>query len=77
MGKHLIGSDLKDLATHGARNIGQEMAAATGEGSWINYIFPNVRSSETLYAHTWAVRHDGLLFMSRYYDDKPGAPDGS
>ena len=56
------------------RAIGKEMAAATEQGIWINYIFPNVRSSETLYAHTWAIRHDGLLFMSRYYDDQPDSP---
>ena len=74
LGKHLIGTNLKDLATFASRDIGQEMAAATEEGSWINYIFPNVRSSETLYAHTWAVRHDGLIFMSRYYDDQPEVP---
>ncbi len=74
LGKHLIGTDLKDIAI-GRRAIGKEMAAATEEGIWINYIFPNIRSSETLYAHTWAVRYDGLLFMSRYYDDQPDVPD--
>ena len=71
---HLIGTDLNGLAMP-RRAIGKEMTAATEEGTWISYIFPNVRSSETLYAHTWAVRHDGLLFMSRYYDDQPGDPD--
>ena len=71
LGKHLIGTGLKDLATQHQRAIGQEMAAATKEGTWVSYVFPNVRSSETLYAHTWGVRHDGLLFMSRYYDDQP------
>ena len=74
LAKHLIGTDLKGLAMP-RRAIGKEMTAATEEGTWISYIFPNVRSSETLYAHTWAVRHDGLLFMSRYYDDQPGDPD--
>ncbi len=73
LAQHLVGVDLKNVAIH-TRNIGEEMAAATDEGIWVNYIFPNVRSSETLYAHTWAVRHDGLLFMSRYYDDNPGDP---
>ncbi len=73
LAQHLIGVNLSNVALQN-RNIGAEMAAATDEGIWINYIFPNVRSSETLYAHTWAVRHDGLLFMSRYYDDKPGDP---
>ena len=77
LGKHLIGTDLNDLATLRNRDIGREMAAAAAEGRWVNYVFPNIRSSETLYAHTWAVRHDGLLFMSRYYDDQfdvPGTP---
>ena len=74
LAQHLIGTDLKGLAMP-RRAIGKEMAAATEEGNWINYIFPNVRSSETLYAHTWAVRHDGLLFMSRYYDDQPEVSD--
>ncbi len=68
----LIGSDLKDIgALSRLRQIGEEMAAATEEGVWISYVFPNIRSSETLYAHTWAIRYDGLLFMSRYYDDQP------
>ena len=71
LAQHLVGTDLTNLASLGNRSIGEEMAAATEEGIWINYIFPNVRSSETLFAHTWAVRFDGLLFMSRYYDDKP------
>ncbi len=75
LGKHLIGTALNDLATLSERQIGQEMAAAADAGSWINYVFPNIRSSETLYAHTWAVRHDGLLFMSRFYDDQFEVPD--
>ena len=72
----LIGSDLKDLgAASGLRRVGQELAAATEEGLWVSFIFPNTRSSETLYAHAWAIRHDGLLFMSRYYDDRPEVPE--
>ena len=72
---HLIGTDLKDLGR--IRKIGQEMAAATEDGIWVSFVFPNTRSSETLYAHVWAIRHDGLLFTSRYYDDKPNVPDES
>ena len=75
LAKHLVGTNLGELATNRNRDIGQEMVAATEEGTWISYIFPNVRSSETLYAHSWGVRHDGLLFMSRYYDDKPDVPN--
>ncbi len=73
----LIGTDLKDLGAGRTRNIGEEMAAATEQGVWVSHIFPNTRSSETLYAHNWAIRHDGLLFSSRYYDDKPDVPDSA
>ncbi|MDE2900763.1 MAG: cache domain-containing protein [Chloroflexota bacterium] len=67
----LIGTDLKGLGAGLVRNVGEEMAAATEDGVWVSFIFPNTRSSETLYAHVWAIRHDGLLFTSRYYDDRP------
>ncbi len=77
LAQHLVGTDLKDVGAGRIRNVGEEMTAATADGSWISFVFPNTRSSETLYAHTWAVRHDGLLFTSRYYDDQPGDPDGS
>ena len=70
---HLMGTDLKELGR--IRKVGEEMAAATEDGVWVSFVFPNTRSSETLYAHTWAVRHDGLLFMSRYYDDQPDVQD--
>ena len=74
LAQHLVGTDLKDVGAGGIRNVGEEMTAATEDGIWISFVFPNTRSSETLYAHTWAVRHDGLLFTSRYYDDQPGDP---
>ena len=75
--RNLIGTDIKDLARGRTRQIGEEMAAATENGAWVSVIFPNVRSSETLYAHTWAIRYDGLLFTSRYYDDNPDVPDAA
>ena len=77
LAQHLIGTDLKDLGASRIRQVGRELAAATEEGLWVSYVFPNVRSSETLYAHSWAIRHDGLLFTSRYYDDRPDVPDSA
>ena len=73
----LIGTDLKNVGAGRLRQIGREMAAATEEGRWVSFVFPNTRSSETLYAHVWAIRHDGLLFTSRYYDDQPDVPGAS
>ena len=74
---NLVGTDLKDLGAGRIRQIGEEMASATTEGIWVSHIFPNTRSSETLYAHNWVIRHDGLLFSSRYYNDKPEVPDSA
>ena len=71
---NLRGTDLKLVGAGRTRQVGKEMAAATESGVWVSFIFPNTRSSETLYAHTWAIRYDGLLFTSRYYDDRPGEP---
>ena len=67
----IVGTDLKALGAGLTRQIGAEMAAATEDGAWISFVFPNTRSSETLYAHVWAIRHNGLLFTARYYDDRP------
>ena len=72
---NLIGTDLKALGASRIRKVGEEMAAATEQGIWVSFVFPNTRSSETLYAHTWAIRHNGLLFTSRFYDDQPDSPD--
>ena len=72
---NLIGTDLRDLGANPIRQIGEELAAATEQGIWVSHVFPNVRSSETLYAHNWAIRYDGVLFTSRYYDDRPGDPE--
>ena len=73
---HLIGTSLRAFPQASGRSVGEEIAAATEDGLWIDNIFPNARSSETLYSHTWAIRHDGLIFMSRYYDDKPEVSGG-
>ena len=72
----LLGTDLTEISrARRDRNVGEELAAATEDGIWVSSIFPNARTSELLYAHTWAVRYDGLLFMSRYYDDQPDVPE--
>ena len=73
---HLIGTSLRDFPQFRGRSVGNEIAEVTEEGLWVDSIFPNSRTSETLYSHTWAIRHDGLIFMSRYYDDKPEVSGG-
>ena len=42
--------------------------------NWTTFVVPSPGASETVYGHTWSVRHDGLLFSSSYYYDRPDAP---
>ena len=64
-----VGTDLKEvLGLDGSRMLGVEIAAATGTGLWIEYLWPNPESGENEMKRTWAIRHDGYLFGSGYYE---------
>ena len=71
---HMIGTNLSDFEMPNNPDIGKDLAAATEEGRWISRVFPSTRTSETQYAHMWTIRHDGLFFMSQYFDDQPDMP---
>ena len=65
----LIGTDLKDLlGRDGSRMLGVEIAEATETGRWIEYLGPNPESGADGMKRTWAIRHDGYLFGSGYYE---------
>ncbi len=50
---------------------GAVIATATEEGKWIDYIFLNPATGQQEYKHAWAVRHDGLIFVSGWYQVLP------
>lgn len=65
----LLGTDLKDvLGLDGSRMLGVEIAAATRTGLWIEYLWPNPETGMDEQKRTWAIRHDGYLFASGYYE---------
>ena len=47
---------------------GDEILAATESGRWVDYVFNNPDTGEERQKHTWAVRHDGLIFASGWYE---------
>ena len=47
---------------------GDELLGATEEGRWVDYVILNPETGENEQKHTWAVRHDGLLFGSGWYE---------
>ncbi len=70
-----IGAPISDLKTLDGQEIGKQIAAATEEGLWTTFVVPSPGASEIIYGHTWSIRHDGLLFSSSYYDDRPQVPE--
>ena len=63
-----IGTDIKDIPGLDGSPVGAEIAMATGAGLWIEYLWPNPESGEIELKRTWAIRHDGYLFGSGYYE---------
>ena len=64
---HLIGTDIKDVVGSDGYELGQEIAKATAEGHWIEYLWPNPLTGNEESKVTWAIRHDGRIFASGYY----------
>lgn len=68
----LVGTDLKNVpGLDRSRTLGVEIAAATGTGLWIEYLWPNLETNKIEQKRTWAIRHDGYLFGSGYYEPVP------
>lgn len=62
-----VGTDLKDLVGSDGYPVGVEIAKATDAGLWIEYLWPNPESGVDETKRTWAIRHNGYLFGSGYY----------
>ncbi len=64
---HLIGTDIKDVVGSDGQELGREIAQATEQGIWVEYLWPDPVTRVEGPKTTWAVRHDGLIFASGYY----------
>ena len=47
---------------------GDELLGATEDGRWVDYVLLNPDTEDDRQKHTWAVRHDDLLFGSGWYE---------
>ena len=64
---HLIGTDIKEVVGSDGQELGKEIAEATDDGKWVEYLWPNPITRNEEHKTTWALRHDGLIFASGYY----------
>ena len=68
---HLIATDIKDVVGSDGQELGEEIAQATEDGIWVEYLWPHPVSRKEQQKVTWAIRHDGLIFASGYYAGEP------
>ncbi|MDE0689307.1 MAG: cache domain-containing protein [Candidatus Poribacteria bacterium] len=68
-----LGSDITQIPGIDGTLIGAEIAMATEEGRWTEYLWPNPETNKLEQKRTWSIRHDGYLFAAGYYE--PWAPD--
>ena len=47
---------------------GDDLLGATESGSWVDVVLLNPETGDDRQKHTWAVRHDGLIFASGWYE---------
>ncbi|MYD92111.1 MAG: hypothetical protein F4Y02_00160 [Chloroflexi bacterium] len=68
-----IGTDVKLVRARGldgmVYNFGEQIASVTEEGGWFHNLRPSAQGSGSA-THVWAIRHDGLIFGSAYFDDE-------
>ena len=50
------------------RFYGDELLGATADGRWVDYFLENPETGEEAQKHTWAVKHDGMVFASGWYE---------
>ena len=52
--------------------FGDDLLSATETGRWVDYVLLNPETGDERQKHTWAVRHDGLIFASGWYEPGTG-----
>ena len=68
---HLKGTDIKDVVGSDGQKLGEEIAMATEEGHWVDYLWPHPVTRVEEPKSAWVIRHDGLIFASGYYTPDP------
>ena len=64
----IVGIDASNLTDSTGKNYGQEILVTTAEGKWVDYYFTHPTTGEDTLKHTWAVRHDDLIFGTGWHD---------
>ena len=73
----LIGSSPKQRVDVRGKEYGLELVEATEDGTWVDYYFLNPSTGYEEQKHAWAVKHDGLIFVSGWYERAEAEDDAT
>ena len=65
-----IGRDHSERIDSEGYFYGDDLMSATEGGRWVDYVLLNPETGDERQKHTWAVRHDGLIFASGWYENR-------
>ena len=65
-----IGRDPAERIDSTGYFYGDDLLTAPESGRWISYVLTNPEAGSERRKHTWAVRHDGLIFASGWYEER-------
>ena len=66
--KDFLGQSPRERSDITGKPYGVEIASATEDGRWVDYVFVNPATGEPQRKHTWVIKHDGLLFAAGWYE---------
>ena len=65
-----IGRDPSERIDAEGYFYGDDLLSATEGGRWVDYVLLNPETGDERQKHTWAMRHDGLIFASGWYENR-------
>ena len=69
--KDLLGLVSAEVDVDGYPAGAMVVAAATEAGAWVDYWYTNLETNRSETKHSWAVKHDGLIIGSGWYEEGP------
>ena len=73
--RRFVGTDIKNVTSEDNPNLGRQIAAATEEGTWVDYLWPHPLTGQEVPKRAYAERYDGLIFASGYHPPQVADPD--
>ncbi|MCY3849188.1 MAG: cache domain-containing protein [Acidimicrobiaceae bacterium] len=64
----LIGTSTAARSDVNGKPYGKDIVAADEDGVWVDYFFTHPITREPTQKFSWAVRHDGLVFASGWFE---------